>query len=102
MNLLGENFVKLIGKVSYKEVNIYNGNPNFRCKLAVPIEDKFQYIKVGAWGSLAESLAELSEGTWIKLYGHIEESSYDSKCRYCQGLSKSYWTSVNINNYIIL
>lgn len=102
MNILGENFVKLIGKIKYKEVNTYNTNLNFRCKLAVPISDSFQYIKIVAWGSLAESLADLANDTWIKVQGHIEESSYDSKCKYCQGPSKAYWTSVVVDNYIIL
>ena len=102
MNILGENFVKLIGKIKYKEVNTYEGNLNFRCKLAVPIDDKFQYIKIGAWGALAESLSELSNDTWVKIHGHIEESSYDVKCKYCQGPSKAYWTSIAVDNYIIL
>lgn len=102
MSILGENFVKLIGIVKYKEVSTYNEYLNFKCKLAVPINESFQYIKVAAWGSLAESLAELPNDTWIKLHGHIEETSYDSKCRYCNGPSKAYWTNVVIDNYIVL
>jgi len=102
MNILGENYVKLIGKIKYKEVNTYQDYLSFRCKLAVPINEEFQYVKVSAWGPLAESLSELPNDTWIKIHGHIEESSFDSKCKYCRGLSKTYWTSVGIDSYIIL
>ena len=102
MSILGENFVKLIGIIKYKEVSTYNDYLNFKCKLAVPINESFQYIKVAAWGSLAESLAELPNDTWIKVHGHIEETSYDGKCRYCNGSSKAYWTNVVIDNYIVL
>ena len=70
--------------------------------MAVPIDESFQYIKVAAWGSLAESLSELSNNTWIKIHGHIEETSYDSKCKYCGGPAKAYWTNVVIDNYIVL
>lgn len=102
MNILGENIVKLVGKITYKEVNTYDSTVSFKCKLAVPVGEHFQYIKVNAWGSLAESLAELPNNTWIRLFGHIEESTYESKCRYCKGVSKAYWTSVGIDNYIVL
>lgn len=102
MDILGENFVKLVGKITYKELTEYNGYISFKCKLAVPIQEKFQYIKVDAWGELAETLGDLPNGTWIKAYGHIAESSYDSKCKYCQGISKAYWTSVTINNFVVL
>lgn len=102
MNLLGENFVKLVGKITYKSVTEYNGYASFKCKLAVPIREQFQYVKVDAWGDLAEQLGELPNGTWIKVHGHIAETSYDSKCRYCQGSSKAYWTSVGIDNFVVL
>jgi hypothetical protein len=102
MSILGENFVKLVGKITYKNIQEYNGYPSFKCKLAVPIREEFQYIKVDCWGDLATSLGELPNGTWIKVYGSISESSFDTKCRYCQGSSRAYWTSVTINNYVVL
>ncbi len=102
MNISGENIVKLVGKISYREVSIYSDITNYKCKLALPIDDKFQYVKIGAWGKIAEALAELPNGTYIKLFGHIEETSYDTKCKYCQGPSKAYWTNVVVDNFIVL
>lgn len=102
MTILGENIVKLVGKISFKEVTTYSNVTNFKCKLAVPIDDKFQYIKIVAWGNMADTLSELPNGTYIKLYGHIEETSYDTKCKYCQGPSKVYWTNVVVDNFIVV
>ena len=101
-SILGENIVKLIGKITYKEVNTYGDNLNFRCKLAVPIEERFQYIKITAWGKLAEALSELPNNSYIKLFGHIEESSYEVKCKYCNGPSKAYWTTIVVDNFVLL
>ncbi len=102
MITLGDNIVKLSGKIMYKEVNVYNDSTSFKCKLAVPIEDAFQYIKIAAWGKNADALALLPNGTFIKLFGHIEETSYETKCKYCQGPQKVYWTNVMVDNFIIL
>lgn len=102
MNILGENIVKLVGKITYREANIYNDSLSFKCKLAIPINDKFQYVKVSAWGKLAEALAELPNGTYIKIFGHIEETSFETKCKYCQGPSRVYWTNVAVDNFIVL
>jgi len=101
-SILGENIVKLIGKISYKEVNTYGDRINFRCKLAVPIEEAFQYIKISAWGKMAEALGELPNGTYIKLFGHIEESSFTTNCKYCKGPSTTYWTSVSVDNFVVV
>ena len=102
MHILGDNFVKLVGKIKYKEVSSYNDYLNFKCKLAIPINDTFQYLKVSAWGDLAEALSELPNDTYIKVIGHIEETSFDSKCKYCNGPSKTYWTTVVVDNFIVL
>ena len=102
MTTSGENYVKLVGYIKYRELASYNDYSNFKCKLAIPINESFQYIKVAAWGDLAESLAELPEGTCVKIHGHIEETSYSSKCKYCSGPLKVYWTNVVVDNYIII
>jgi hypothetical protein len=54
------------------------------------------------WANDAEDLEQIKNGSWIKIMGHIEEKSYSSQCRYCQGPDKKYWTDVVIDNYIIL
>lgn len=106
MNLFGENFVKLVGIVKYKKATTYdNGNTLFKCSLALPNPDgdgTYQYMKVSSWVNEDDDLCNVKDGTWLKVMGHIEEKSYDSKCRYCNGPQKSYWTDVVIDNYVIL
>ena len=102
MHISGENFVKLVGKIKYKEFSYYNDYLNFKCKLAIPLGESFQFIKLSACGDIAEALNDLSEDTFIKVLGHIEEVSYDNKCRYCKGPYKSYWTNVVVDNFIVL
>ena len=103
--MIGENFVSLTGKIQYpnlKKVGM-NNNSLLNAKLAIPTGgDKHQYIKVAAWGSTAEAVAELPKDTFIKMHGHIEERSYDGKCRHCGGYSKVFWTNVVIDNFIIV
>ena len=102
--MTGENFVILVGKItrpSFKELD--NGNYMFKASLAIPSpenDNTFQYVKVGAWGVLAEDLGALSSGTFIRVHGHIEESSYEAECRFCKGPEKKYWTEVIIDNFI--
>lgn len=103
--MIGENFVSLTGKITYPNLKTVgmNNNSLLNAKLAIPTGNgKNQYIKIAAWGPTAEALAELSEETFIKLHGHIEERSYDGKCRHCKGYSKTYWTNVVVDNFIIV
>jgi single-stranded DNA-binding protein len=106
MTILGDNFVSLIGHITNKRFNTYDsGAVLFKCKLAVPTPPDYkrkQYINVGAWGQMAESLGVLSEGTYIKVQGHLEKSSYETTCRYCGGLSNTVWMEVLIDNFTIL
>ena len=101
--MLGENFVTLIGKLSRPSFKLVGqGNyPMFKANLAIPTEDKkTQYIKISAWYSNAEALNEVSPTTFIKVHGHIEESSFDGKCRHCNGPERKYWTEVVVDNFI--
>jgi primosomal replication protein N len=104
--MLGDNFVKLVGKVTKKRFNEYpSGAVLFKCVLAIPtppVFEKLQYINISAWGDMAKALNELNNGTYIKVQGHLEKSSFDTKCRYCNGASRSYWTEVAIDNFLIL
>lgn len=80
-----------------------NNSSLLNAKLAIPTGNgKHQYIKVAAWGTTAEAVAELPKDAFIKLHGHIEERSFDGKCRHCAGYSKIYWTNVVIDNFIIV
>jgi len=102
----GENFVILVGKITkakFKELD--NGSYMFKANLAIPApgdDTSYQYIKVGAWGRMAEDLGDLKNGTCIRVHGHIEESSYDSECRFCKAPEKKYWTEVMIDNFITI
>lgn len=101
--MLGENFVSLTGKITYpsfKTVGNYNSSL-FNAKLAIPTANgNNQYIKISAWGSTAEALNEVSDSEFIKIHGHIEERSYDGKCRHCNGYDKKFWTNVVVDNFI--
>jgi len=101
----GENFVRLKGKITKPSFIEYpSGAKIFKCDLAIPTQydNKFQYIKVYAWSPLADSLNELSSGSFIKVYGRIERTTYDGKCRFCGNKSTSYWFEVGIDNFVIL
>lgn len=101
----GENFVTLVGKISrptIKQVGQYNTSL-FKGSIAIPTDrGTFQYLKVAAWADIAETLYEVGEVAMIKVHGHIEESSYDGKCRHCGGSEKKYWTEVVIDNFVIM
>jgi hypothetical protein len=102
---IGENFVSLVGKITkpnFKELD--NNNFMFKASLAIPAADNpgCQYIKISAWGNMAEALNEVPSRTFVKIHGHIEESSYNGQCRHCGGLDKKYWTEVLVDNFIVL
>jgi len=98
----GENFVSLKGRIiypSFKEVGD-NNTALLKGKLQIPISGRAQQVKVSAWGTVAEALNELPAKSLIHIHGHIEESSYDSACKFCKGREKKYWTEVVIDNFI--
>jgi hypothetical protein len=99
----GDNFVQLVGKITYPQLKSVGekNTPLFNAKLAVPIvnSEKFQYVKISAWGNNAAGMNALGENTFVKVHGHIEERSYDGKCKSCGGTEKKYWTSVVVDNF---
>lgn len=100
----GENFVSLKGYIkqsTLKTVGDYN-SMLFKGKFAIPIGGKEQHIKIGAWESIAEALYAVPPKSFIHIHGHIEESSYAGKCRYCNGSEKKYWTEVIIDNFVTI
>lgn len=104
-NIIGENFVILVGQISrpsLKQVG-QNNISLFKGSLAIPTpKGTKQYIKIGAWGDIAEALNEVHPQSMIKAQGHIEESSYTGKCRHCNGEEKKYWTEVVLDEFIVL
>lgn len=103
--MVGENYVILQGKIerpSLKQVGVNNTNL-FNGTLNIPTqtEGKSQYIKIAGWGATAAALAEVPGNAFIRLQGHIEERSYDGKCRHCGGFDKKYWTNVVVDTFVI-
>jgi len=98
----GENFVRLKGKItnpSIKMVGDYNSSL-FKANLAIPAvgSDGHQYIKIASF-SCAEELGELPNGSFIEVHGHIEERTYNGKCRHCGGYDRKFWTEVQVDYF---
>jgi hypothetical protein len=102
----GENFVTLVGKMVNTNMRTFeSGSRLFKAKMAIPIpnlDNMNQYIKIAAWGQLADDLNDVDKETFVKAHGHIEERSYDGKCRSCNNKEKKYWTEVVIDNFVIV
>jgi hypothetical protein len=102
----GTNFVELKGKVIYPSFKtVGSGHRLFKGKLAIPIKgdannNRFQYIKIAAWNELAELMNNLPQDAFVKVHGHIEERSYDGKCKQCGAAEKKYWTEVLVDNFV--
>lgn len=100
--MTGENFVILVGKVVYPKYKEFdNGGKLLNGKISIPIDGSAQYVKFSAWNSIAEDLYNLKRGTFVKIHGHIEERSYEGKCRHCGGADKKFWTEVVVDNFKI-
>jgi hypothetical protein len=90
-----ENFVSLEGPIV---------NPNFR-KVSDDVslfKGKVAGVNIIAWRNYADTLSDVPIGVPVKIHGHIEEKSYDSKCYHCGGYIKKYWTDVVVDNFMIV
>jgi hypothetical protein len=102
----GENFVILYGYI-VDPVLRYVGDDNspmLKSKIAIPIKDRpntYQYLKISAWGFDAEILGTLDKSKKVRILGHIEERSFDSNCKFCNGYSKKFWTEVVVDTFTI-
>jgi len=102
----GSNFVSLVGKIvraEFKQVGEKNTSL-FKGRLEIPIGDgsKSQYLKISAWGNVAEMLNSVPQDQFIKIHGHIEERPYDGKCKHCGGKERRYWTDVVVDQFGVL
>lgn len=102
----GVNFVELVGKIVYPSFKTVGADSKlFKAKLAIPLPDKagkFQYLKIAGWRETAEALNDVSNDSYIKINGHIEERSYDGKCRNCDGTERKYWTEVVVDYFKVI
>lgn len=103
--MVGENFVTLVGKLSRPTLRQVGQNniSLFKGSMAIPTaKGTNQYLKIAAWADVAEALGAVNTDVMLKAHGHIEESSYEGKCRHCNGPEKKYWTEVVIDNFMIV
>lgn len=103
--MTGENFVSMTGKIVYPNLKVVGANNSslFNAKLAIPTKDgQFQYIKIAAWAATAEALNDVAPEVFVKVHGHIEERSYDGKCKHCGGYDKKFWTNVVVDNFVVM
>lgn len=109
----GNNFVELVGFLKYPQLReTRNGNFHFQGKVAVPfsytdrqtkeLKEGSKYVKISAWGDLAQDLSNLAEDTPLKVHGLFNERSYDGSCKSCGAAEKKYWTDVLVNNYVVM
>jgi single-stranded DNA-binding protein len=109
----GNNFVELVGFLNNPQLKeTRNGNYHFQGKVAVPFSYKdkatgdqkegSKYIKISAWGDLAQELSSVSDGASVKVHGVFNERSYDGSCKSCGTPEKKYWTDVLVNNFVIV
>lgn len=109
----GNNFVELSGFMKYPELKeTRNGNFHFQGKVAIPFsykdrqtgeqKDGNRYVKVSAWGDLAQDLGGVNDGTPVRVQGTFNERSYDGACKSCAAPEKKYWTDVLLNNFVVV
>ena len=109
----GINFVELVGVLTNPELReTKNNNHHFQGKVAVPHsytdratgaqKEGSKYIKISAWGGLAQELSGVPEGTALKVQGTFNERSYDGTCKSCGNPEKKYWTDVLVNNFMVV
>ena len=107
MDYAGENFVILCGYITDPSFKIVGDNNSsmLKAKMAIPVKDssnKYQYIKITAWGFNAEVLNSLNRSKLVRILGHIEESSFGGSCNYCNGYTKKFWTEVVVDTFTII
>jgi len=110
MSLKGINQVKLVGFLRNSKLKLTNnGNARFQARIFVPIEVERAGRKetveipynIGAWGTLAEALDAMIDGTPLEISGTLSVRSYDSRCKSCGADEKKYWTEVNVSNFVV-
>jgi hypothetical protein len=113
MGFKGENFVRLKGFLAYPKLTVTtNGYNKFDGKIVIPlvyknnktgeeIESK-KFVKISAWGDVAEALGCMSPDTCLEIIGFINERSYEGKCEHCGGVQKKYWTDIQVDTFTVI
>lgn len=106
------NSVELIGFLRYKSLSRFtNDYPRLKAKLEVHVSYDFgvfdetitsSFIKIVAWGDLAESLYDVEEGARVLVTGVLQEKEYIGKCNHCGANQKKYWSDVLVTNFVLV
>lgn len=98
----GENQFVLQGEVRWPELKQVgeSGNSLFKCKVRVPYvrEDGStgnSYVKLTAWDEIADGLAAVGEGNFVKVTGHIQDRTWTAK-----NGQKRVFTDAVVTNFV--
>ena len=106
------NFIELRGELKYSSLStVGNDYYKFQAKMAVPMVYVYDdldglttsmYLKIIAWGEIAEALGEVGDGKTILVSGVLQERSYDGKCRSCGTPERKYWSDILVTNFVVV
>jgi len=113
MERTGVNFVELRGYIGSMKVSDYERDGYWRVQanISVPVvymgpdgleSEKTDKVLIVAWGSTAEALAEVREGSWLRVTGVITTRQYKDACRFCCSMVVKYVTEVIVTNFVLL
>lgn len=109
--MIGKNEANLQGVLRFPNLRqTRNGHTQFTGKMAVPFtykknnaeEQGMKYIKISAWGDLAEELGALPDGTALNVRGTVNERQYEGNCKSCGEVQKLTWTDIIVDNYTLV
>lgn len=99
----GENQFVLQGAVCWPELKQVgeSGNSLFKCKIKAPyVRDDGStgnsYVKITAWGDIAEALGNFQEGQVVKVTGHIQDRTWTTPTG-----QKRVFTDAVVTNFVV-
>lgn len=90
-------------KPKLREVGPYDSSL-FTGTVEIPAHDnekRSQYLNISSF-SCAEDLGEVKEGSFLKIYGHLEINPSSIPCQKCGNNKTQYFTNIIVDNFIIL
>ena len=108
----GKNFVQLQGFISYPKLSYaQSGNARYQARLVIPVTytnrggeeiTTNNYVPVTAWGTYAEEMGELEDGSLVKIIGNLNIRNYDGRCPECDSSIKKKWAEVVVGNFVAM
>jgi hypothetical protein len=96
-------FQGYIKNPSVRQVGQYNSSL-YKARLAIPVappDTGYQYIKLSSF-NCADALAEVPEGSFVRIEAHFEETNFMGSCHHCGGRTKIYWSEFVVDNFKVL